>query len=162
MAGASAKRIAQENTKILKNLKHGFLLANAVYFFFRIIYHNNTFTLWIAIKYFVTLAISLFLWQQLRTHGLPRYSTYDGSVEWSGEDLNSEGLIAMFWEAAWWIYLVIPAYASYKLWASFIQPYLFSSSSENNDYSQSKRQQKKTLRQESGKGGGAKSKIKYR
>ncbi|CAG8508734.1 12312_t:CDS:2 [Ambispora gerdemannii] len=113
-------------------------------------------------------------------HGLPRYNKYDGSVEWSGEDLNSEGLtaymfdiiyitwfvhfVSMFWEAAWWIYLVIPAYALYKIWSSFIQPYLFSSSSENDNTneSKSKRQQKKMLRQDSGTGGGAKTKIKYR
>ncbi|KAG9295411.1 hypothetical protein G9A89_013440 [Geosiphon pyriformis] len=68
----------------------------------------------------------------------------------------------MFWEAVWWIYLVIPGYAIYKAWTGFIRPYMLSSSDQEQDpNTKSKRQQKK-LRQETAGTAGKKSKTLYR
>ncbi|CAG8791049.1 9521_t:CDS:2, partial [Acaulospora morrowiae] len=92
-AKQSDKKIAQENLKSLKNLKKGFLIVNAIYFIFRIIYQYNSFSYSIAAKYIITAGISFFLWKQLVSYGSPRFRP-DGGVEWSGEDLNAEGLIA--------------------------------------------------------------------
>ncbi|CAG8612245.1 7117_t:CDS:2, partial [Diversispora eburnea] len=108
-----------------------------IYFIFRISYHYDSFTFWIATKYLITCGISLFLWKQLVSYGTPRFRP-NGSVDWPGEDLNAEGLTAymfdviyvtwfvhitsMFFEWAWWFYTVIPLFGAYKIWTLFIQP----------------------------------------
>ena len=70
-----------------------FNLLQAIYILYRILYHYNTFTFWLATGYVITTGITLFLWRQLVACGSPKYSQ-NGSVDWSGDDLNSEGLIA--------------------------------------------------------------------
>ncbi|RIA95749.1 hypothetical protein C1645_449885 [Glomus cerebriforme] len=142
MAKQSDKKIAQENLRYLGNLKRGFLIVNAIYIFYQILYHYYSFTFWLATGYLVTTGITLFLWKQLVTYGSPKYSSDGTTVNWSGEDLNSEGLIAymfdiiyitwfvhltsMFFTWAWYIFLVIPSFAIYKVWTFFIKPNFFS------------------------------------
>ncbi|CAG8512943.1 13647_t:CDS:2 [Cetraspora pellucida] len=130
MANQSDKRIAQENLKCLKNLKWGFIIVNVIYVCFRILYHYETFTSWIAVLYFVTSGISMFLWMKIISHGSPRFGP-SGNVEWPGNDLNSRGLTEQ-----------IPLYALYKIWTLFIQPSMFLGDEGTAPQEQSKRQKK--------------------
>ncbi|CAB5191999.1 DUF788-domain-containing protein [Rhizophagus irregularis] len=172
MAKQSDKKIAQENLRYLRNLKQGFLTVNAIYILYQVLYNYNTFTFWLATGYLVTTGISLFLWKQLVIYGSPRYSS-DGTVIWPGEDLNSEGLTAymfdiiyitwfvhitsMFFAWAWYILLVIPSFAIYKIWTFFIKPNFFSGGNmAGSDFQKSKRQKKLEKRQQEGN-----AKIKY-
>jgi hypothetical protein len=56
-------------------------------------------------------------------------------------------LMSLFWDAIWWLYLVIPGFASVKI-LGFILPMLRSAggASEEKAPSMSKRQQKKEAR----------------
>ncbi|GBB85164.1 hypothetical protein RclHR1_11710006 [Rhizophagus clarus] len=167
MAKQSDKKIAQENLRYLRNLKQSFLIVNAIYILYQVLYNFNTFTFWLATGYLVTIGITLFLWKQLVTYGSPKFSS-DGSVIWPGEDLNSEGLIAymfdiiyitwfvhitsMFFVWTWYILLVIPSFAIYKIWTFFIKPNFFSGdSAAGSDFQKSKRQKKLEKRQQEGK-----------
>ncbi|RHZ77720.1 hypothetical protein Glove_174g169 [Diversispora epigaea] len=170
MARQSDKKISQENLRYLQNLKICFFIVNGIYFVFRIAYHYDSFTFWIATKYLITCGFSLFLWKQLVSYGSPRFRS-NGSVDWPGEDLNAEGLTAymfdiiyvtwfvhitsMFFEWTWWFYTVIPLFGAYKIWTLFIQPSMFSGGGggEQSDYQndKSKRQSKIEKRNQEGK-----------
>ncbi|CAG8736241.1 5574_t:CDS:2, partial [Acaulospora morrowiae] len=85
-----------------------------------------------------------------------------GGVEWSGEDLNAEGLIAymfdiiyvtwfvhvlsILFEWIWWFYLVIPIFSGYKIWTVFIKPMFANNGDEFVSQEKSKRQAKKEKR----------------
>ncbi|CAJ0761934.1 3764_t:CDS:2, partial [Entrophospora sp. SA101] len=159
-AKQSEKKIAHENLKYLQNLKQGFLIVNLIYFIYRILYHYDTFTIWTATKYSLTLAVSLFLWKQLISYGTPRYR-YDGSIDWSGQDLNSEGLTAYMFDViyvTWFVHMA--RFAFYKIWSVFIQPFVkgyFGGGFGGNNLDEStakksKRQQKLEKQQQDGGG----------
>ncbi|CAG8748357.1 17423_t:CDS:2 [Dentiscutata erythropus] len=162
MAKQSDKKIAQENLKCLSNLKWGFIIVNAIYVCFRILYCFETFGFGIATLYFVTLGISMFLGAKLKSLGSPRFGP-GGNVEWPGTDLNSKGMMeymfdiiyvtwavhigSMFYEGVWWFYLLIPLYALYKIWTLFIQPSMFSGNEGTIPQEKSNRQKKMEKRQ---------------
>ncbi|KAK9679444.1 hypothetical protein K7432_016264 [Basidiobolus ranarum] len=139
MANSSAKKIAIENAKTLENLRIWFMGVNAFYILIRGIFYFSSFGLYHFLGYAITGGISLFLYLQLKSMGTPRYS-FNGQLESSGDDLSAEGLTAYFFDIIyvtwfvhvgsvftdyfWFVYLVIPVYASIKLWTSVIKPYM--------------------------------------
>lgn len=131
MANASSKRIAAANKQTLQNLFKGFVIVNAIYFLWRIVFHWNSFTFSQFFLYITTGGLTVLFYRILTSTGTPTYSA-DGSLISSGEDLSSEGLTAYMFDIIyvtwfvhittafisnkfWMAYLVIPAYAAYKL-----------------------------------------------
>ncbi|CAG8505133.1 869_t:CDS:2 [Paraglomus occultum] len=162
MAGQADKKLARENAKTLNNLFYQFLIFNIIYILVRIFYFYPTFTTWVAVKYFTTTGITLYLGYQLLQFGTPRYQ--NGVLISPGNDLAAKGLteymfdviyvtwcihmLSIVWEGAWWFYLIIPGYAIYKAWDVLFRPYFGANANETPGLS--KRQQKRQQRQESG------------
>ncbi|KAI8637884.1 hypothetical protein BD408DRAFT_423815 [Parasitella parasitica] len=131
MANASSKKIASTNKQTLNNLTKGFLIVNAVYFLWRVVYHWDSFTLSQFFLYITTGGLSFLFYRILVSSGTPTYSS-EGNLISSGDDLNTEGLTAYMFDIIyvtwfvhvttafisnkfWLVYLVIPGYAAYKL-----------------------------------------------
>ncbi|EPB90609.1 hypothetical protein HMPREF1544_02519 [Mucor circinelloides 1006PhL] len=131
MANASSKKIAATNKQTLKNLTNGFLIVNAIYFLWRVVYHWNSFTFSQFFLYITTAGLTFLFYRILVSSGTPSY-TADGNLISSGDDLNAEGLTAYMFDIIyvtwfvhittafisnkfWMAYLVIPGYAAYKL-----------------------------------------------
>ncbi|KAF8268283.1 putative opsin [Lactarius quietus] len=172
MANASAKRIASQNEAAIKNMLYGQLLCNLVPAIIRILLRGQSFrdSKKAIVFYFLSLALSQFLYQHLKKLGTPRRDSKDTLVS-SGDDLNQPGMtewmfdiLYISWFAQvgasivgewfWWIYLVIPGFLVYKLWG-FISPMVFGRSSalpedEPKQEGLSKRQEKLKKRSERG------------
>ncbi|KAI8090446.1 hypothetical protein BDF21DRAFT_395910 [Thamnidium elegans] len=169
MANASSKKIAAANKQTLANLQKGFLIVNAVYFLWRIVYHWNSFTFSQLFLYTTTGGLTFMFYRLLTSSGTPTFGA-DGSLISCGEDLNSEGLTAYMFDIIyvtwfvhiatafisnkfWLVYLVIPAYAAYKLVPmamSYFGKGGSNASEETKPEGQSKRQAKLEKRQNKG------------
>ncbi|KAI9466792.1 hypothetical protein BJY52DRAFT_1234373 [Lactarius psammicola] len=172
MANASAKRIASQNEAAINNMLYGQLLCNLVPTIIRILLRGQTLrdSKKAVLFYFLSLALSQFLYQHLKKLGTPRRDS-TGNLVSPGDDLNQPGMTewmfdilyiswfaqvgaAIFGEWFWWIYLVIPIFVIYKLWG-FISPMVFGRSSaqpeeEPKQEGLSKRQEKLKKRNERG------------
>ncbi|OCH93547.1 DUF788-domain-containing protein [Obba rivulosa] len=177
MANASAKRIAQQNAEAVKNLRLGMILSAVLSLLPRILFRRGslspkTFGFWI---YVLSLIPSIFLSRYLERIGSPRRDPTTGTLISAGEDLGRPGIIewcfdvvyitwacqigsGIFGQWFWWLYLVIPLYATYKLWSGVISPLLLGRSAappaeDNNTGTQeptSKRQEKLRKRADRG------------
>jgi len=178
MANASAKRVAQQNAGTIKNLKLGMLVSGVLSFVFRLLFRRGSLSparisFWI---YVVSMAPSIFLSTYLERIGSPRRDPTTGTLLSAGEDLARPGIIewcfdviyitwacqvgsGAFGQWVWWFYMIIPAYAIFKLWTSVISPLVLGRSSapsagENDESapqeSLSKRQEKLRKRSERG------------
>ncbi|KAI9484832.1 hypothetical protein BDB00DRAFT_853144 [Zychaea mexicana] len=131
MANASAKKLAIANNKILDNLRIGFMVVHLLFIGYRIIYNWPTFTTAQLALYILTTGVSMFMYSTLETTGRPYYDA-TGTLIKSGDDMNAEGLTAYMFDIIyvtwftqimvafvstkfWYTFLVIPGYASYKL-----------------------------------------------
>ncbi|KAH8106260.1 DUF788-domain-containing protein [Cristinia sonorae] len=141
MANASAKRVASQNASTVNNLRLGTLVSGVLSLLFRLVLRRGalspkTFAFWI---YIVSLVPSIFLTRYLERIGSPRYDDATGTLISSGEDLSRPGVLewcfdvvyitwacqvgsGAFGQWFWWFYVVIPAYAMWKLWGSVISP----------------------------------------
>ncbi|KAF7724527.1 hypothetical protein EC973_000904 [Apophysomyces ossiformis] len=141
MANASSKKIAAANTRILANLRKGFGVVNIIYVLWRVVYHWSSFTTSQFLLYTTTAGLSFLLYNVLWSSGRPTYEA-TGALRSSGDDLNAEGLTAYMFDIIyitwfthittafisnkfWYTYLVIPAYAAYKI-LPMVLPYLSS------------------------------------
>ncbi|KAI8987107.1 hypothetical protein BDB01DRAFT_784570 [Pilobolus umbonatus] len=130
MANASSKKIATANKKTLTNLRNGFLIVNTIYILWRVVYYWSTFSFGQFLLYGTTAGLTYTFYRILVSSGTPTYLP-DGSLS-SGQDLNAEGLTAYMFDIIyvtwfvhittafisnkfWMVYLVIPAYAAYKI-----------------------------------------------
>lgn len=132
MANASAKKQAISNTNALKLMHLSALGVNAFVFLFHFLLKRPA-----SLKPYLLFSIPAFLLQfQLERMGRPSYDE-KGSLIKAGDDLGAPGItewmhdvIYVTWGCAilsavfnstkvWFAYLVIPLYASYKLY-SFI------------------------------------------
>jgi len=122
--------------------------------------------------YILTFFPSLFLSNYLIKIGTPRRDPTTGTLLSYGEDLNQSGVTewcfdilyitwacqigsGAFGEWFWFLYMVIPLFAIFKLWSSAISPYFKSRSSGSEDVPTdtqptSKRQEKLRKRSEKG------------
>ncbi|CAO3665437.1 hypothetical protein G6F70_008635 [Rhizopus microsporus] len=131
MANASSKKIAISNKQTLTNLRKGFIIVNAIYFLWRVIYHWSSFTFSQFLLYTLTTGLTVIFYRILVASGTPTYRN-DGTLVSSGDDLSAEGLTAYMFDIIyvtwfvhmttafisnkfWFTYLVIPAYAAYKV-----------------------------------------------
>ncbi|KAI9312813.1 hypothetical protein BX666DRAFT_2030695 [Dichotomocladium elegans] len=172
-ANSSAKKQAISNTRILDNLRKGFAVVHLSFLIWRAGYHWATFTTSQMILYVLTSGLSIFLYSTLESSGRPRYDA-TGTLISAGDDMNAEGLTAYMFDIIyvtwftqvmvafvsskfWYTYLVIPAYASYKLgpmaW-SFLRRSSAASRDAPPEAAKSKRQQKMEKR-------GNKGQVKY-
>ncbi|RPD52848.1 putative opsin, partial [Lentinus tigrinus ALCF2SS1-7] len=143
MANASAKRTAQHNAETIKNLRMGMLASLALSLLLRVLFRRDalrptTFAFWL---YAFSLVPSVFLSRYLERIGSPRRDPTTGALISAGEDLARPGIIewcfdvvyiswacqvgsGAFGQWVWWLYLVIPLYAVFKLWSSILSPML--------------------------------------
>ncbi|GAA94576.1 uncharacterized protein L969DRAFT_91016 [Mixia osmundae IAM 14324] len=176
MARGASKRVGSENQQAVRNLQIGTLVSNGV-IIVTLLLRPSTRSAWSLFRYAITSGIALFLWRQLAGMGTPRYSAA-GTLISPGEDLGQAGLTAYMFDIIWvtwavhigalltskiwYLYLLIPAYVTYRL-GSFVLPrllqYLSSASTpaaeqDGPAQTSSKRQEKLRKRYESGNGKG--------
>ncbi|KAF8592531.1 DUF788-domain-containing protein [Ramaria rubella] len=173
MANASAKRIAAQNEKAIRNLRVGMVACTVLSVLIRSFLRKHVFASTSSMLiYLLTLAPSIFLYSFLVRAGAPRRAT-SGTLLSPGDDLNQPGLMEWSWDViyitwacqvgssllgewVWWLYLIIPSYGGYKIWSLFISPMLLGRSrlgtteSEDPNEPASKRQEKLRKRQEKG------------
>ncbi|KDQ64776.1 hypothetical protein JAAARDRAFT_52719 [Jaapia argillacea MUCL 33604] len=174
MANASAKRIASQNETAIRNMRLGMLVSGLLSILLRVLFRRSSLRFSFG---FLTLcstyAITFFMYRFLENNGTPKRDS-SGELKSSGEDLSQGGLTelcfdvlyitwacqigsAAFGEWVWWLYLVIPLYAFYKLWTLVISPFVLGRSAapgaaeaEAPVEASSKRQEKLRKRQERG------------
>ncbi|KAJ3006886.1 hypothetical protein NUW54_g3764 [Trametes sanguinea] len=138
MANASAKRTAQQNAEAIKNLRLGLLVSGALSVILRLLFRRSSLSpthlsFWI---YAFSLVPSIFLSRYLERIGSPRRDPTTGTLISAGEDLSRPGIIEWCFDViyitlghsgqwVWWLYLIIPLYATFKLWTGVISPMFF-------------------------------------
>ncbi|KAL4241545.1 TMEM208 family protein [Abortiporus biennis] len=173
MANASAKRVASQNAETVKKLRLGMIISSALSLAFRLFFRRGSlspkgFAFWI---YVLSLIPSIFLSRYLERIGSPRHDPTTGTLISAGEDLSRPGIIEWCFDVVyitwscqigsgafglwfWSLYLIIPLYAIYKLWGSFLGPMFRGSAAAPEDAppkeNVSKRQEKLRKRSERG------------
>ncbi|KAG5654485.1 hypothetical protein H0H81_001984 [Sphagnurus paluster] len=157
MANASAKRIANQNESAVKTLKFGMLIPTVLSLLLRVLFRRDSLPPSkgsIAI-YIVTFCPAFFLSNYLVKIGTTRRDPTTGTLISYGEDLNQPGVTewcfdilyvtwacqigsGAFGEWFWWLYMVIPIYAVFKLWVSVISPMVLGRSSASAPASEEK------------------------
>ncbi|KAJ7667770.1 hypothetical protein DFH06DRAFT_1280651 [Mycena polygramma] len=174
MANASAKRIANQNESTVKTLKLGMILPTIISIVLRLLFRRSSLppSKGALFLYTVTFFPAFFLSNYLIRIGTTRRDPTTGTLLSYGEDLHQPGVTewcfdilyvtwacqmgsGAFGEWVWWLYLVIPIYAVYKLWTSVVSPMLGKSSpvaqeSATDKEEPSKRQEKMRKRSERG------------
>ncbi|ELU41753.1 transcription factor TFIID complex subunit 8 c-term domain-containing protein [Rhizoctonia solani AG-1 IA] len=125
--------------------------------------------------YVLTFIPTVVLYRHLTSIGLPRKEPKTGALISPGEDLHQSGITEWCWDIiyvtwgcavgssllgnwVWWLYLVIPGYAGFKIYTKFVGPMFFNKSgtapvedaSAAEPTGPSKRQQKLQQRAEKG------------
>ncbi|EKM80483.1 hypothetical protein AGABI1DRAFT_128157 [Agaricus bisporus var. burnettii JB137-S8] len=177
MANASAKRIAHQNETAVRSLKLGMVIPTIISLLLRFFFRRSSLPpskTSLAI-YVVTFFPSLFLSNYLIKIGTPRRDPTTGTLLSYGEDLAQPGVTewcfdilyitwacqvgsGAFGEWFWFLYMVIPLFAIFKLWSSVISPFMNGRSSsiqdpaaaEADNQPTSKRQEKLRKRSEKG------------
>eukprot|EP01114_Cavostelium_apophysatum_P024464 TRINITY_DN9580_c0_g1_i1.p1 TRINITY_DN9580_c0_g1~~TRINITY_DN9580_c0_g1_i1.p1 ORF type:complete len:181 (-),score=23.50 TRINITY_DN9580_c0_g1_i1:97-618(-) len=144
MANQAAKKQKAKNEKTLDFLKKVTLAIFGFSLFMRMVIFNSSFGFWSIVGLGVQLAIYWFTYAGLSS--LAKVTYENGELADGGHDLGvglSEyyfDLIYITWfiqvatlysEKFWWLFLVIPGYAVFKLWGSVIKPWIFDSSAQN-------------------------------
>ncbi|KAF7301474.1 hypothetical protein MIND_00712800 [Mycena indigotica] len=177
MANAAAKKIASQNEATVKTLKLGMLLPTILSLILRFLFRRSSLppSKGSLFLYTATFFPAFFLSNYLIKIGTTRRDPTTGTLISFGEDLSQPGVIewcfdvlyitcksrlcqigsGAFGEWFWWFYMVIPLYAIFKLWTSFISPMVFGRSSappeeSTPQESTSKRQEKLRKRNERG------------
>ncbi|KAF8974615.1 hypothetical protein BDZ97DRAFT_1751368 [Flammula alnicola] len=176
MANATGKRIANQNESAVKTLRLGMILPTILSLVLRFLFRRSSLPPSkgpLAI-YIVTFFPAFILSNHLVKIGTPRRDPTTGTLISYGEDLSQPGvtewcfdILYITWacqigsgalgEWFWWLYMVIPLYAVFKLWTSVISPMFLgggssslSESTPDKEPSASKRQEKLRKRQEKG------------
>ncbi|KAJ7638575.1 hypothetical protein FB45DRAFT_903260 [Roridomyces roridus] len=173
MANASQKRIASQNDTTVKTLRMGMILPTIISLLLRLLFRRASLppSKGSLFLYTATFFPSFFLSNYLIKIGTTKRDP-NGTLISSGEDLSQAGVTewcfdilyvtwvcqigsGAFGEWFWWLYLVIPLYAVYKLWTSVISPFVLGRSAPvapetDAPESTSKRQEKLRKRSERG------------
>ncbi|KDR83379.1 hypothetical protein GALMADRAFT_235481 [Galerina marginata CBS 339.88] len=176
MGNASGKRIANQNENTVKTLRLGMILPTILSLVLRFLFRRGSLppSKGSLAIYIVTFFPAFFLSNYLIKQGSPRRDPTTGTLISSGEDLSQPGVTewcfdilyitwacqigsGTFGEWFWWLYMVIPLYAVFKLWTSVISPMVLggglsgpSDSTPDKEPAGSKRQEKLRKRQEKG------------
>ncbi|KAF8211367.1 putative opsin [Mycena galopus ATCC 62051] len=146
MAKAAAKRIAGQNDSTVKTLRLGMILPTVISLVLRLLFRRSSLppSKGALFLYIVTFFPAFFLSNYLIRIGTTRRDPTTGTLISYGEDLSQPGVTewcfdilylnnlagacqigsGAFGEWFWWLYLVIPIYAVYKLWSSVVSPML--------------------------------------
>ncbi|KAF6762561.1 hypothetical protein DFP72DRAFT_560508 [Ephemerocybe angulata] len=141
MANASAKRIANQNETTVKQLRLGMFAPMLLSLVLRFLFRRASFppSKGIIALYVLTYFPAFFLSNYLIKIGTTRRDPNTGALISYGEDLHQTGVTewcfdilyitwacqvgsGAFGDWFWWLYLVIPLYAVFKLWTSVISP----------------------------------------
>ncbi|KAI7998762.1 Transmembrane protein 208 [Camellia lanceoleosa] len=130
MANQGAKKRKEENSRRLKNLLRFIIFSNVFYLVVRAGIFHSTFKWKHWVGFMLTFFAYVIPYQQLAMMAKPTYSE-SGELEDGGFDLTTDGvcgylhdviyitgfvqLTTIISEKFWYIYLVIPAFAAYKL-----------------------------------------------
>ncbi|CAE6532814.1 unnamed protein product [Rhizoctonia solani] len=145
MANASAKKVAAQNEVAIRNLQMGMLVANALYWILRLLFRRPVLAGGPTSLYILTFIPTVVLYRHLTSIGLPRKEPNTGALISPGEDLNQSGITEWCWDIiyvtwgcavgssllgnwVWWLYLVIPGYAAFKIYTKFVGPMFFNKS----------------------------------
>ncbi|CEL57781.1 Meiotically up-regulated gene 69 protein OS=Schizosaccharomyces pombe (strain 972 / ATCC 24843) GN=mug69 PE=1 SV=4 [Rhizoctonia solani AG-1 IB] len=175
MANASAKKVAAQNEVAIRNLQMGMLIANVLHWVLRFLFCRPVLARGPTSLYILTFIPTVVLYRHLTSIGLPRKEPQTGTLISPGEDLSQSGITEWCWDIiyvtwgcavgssllgnwVWWLYLVIPGYAGFKIYTKFVGPMFFnksgSASVEDTTAAEptgpSKRQQKLQQRAEKG------------
>ncbi|PPQ63966.1 hypothetical protein CVT24_009089 [Panaeolus cyanescens] len=174
MANASAKRIASQNETLVKVLKLGMLLPTVISILLRFLFRRGSWppSVMLLVFYVVASAPAALLSLYLINIGSPKREPTTNTLIFYGEDLSQPGVTewcfdiiyityacqigsGAFGDWFWWFYMIIPLYAVFKIWTSFISPMVLgrgASEPEENakEPATSKRQEKLRKRQEKG------------
>jgi hypothetical protein len=137
MAGAGAKKRAEENTRRLKTLRVIIAVALATFVGVRLVLGRASAEWYQYAALAATVVVYMVTYSSIRFVATPVYNA-QGELEDAGADLNKGGvqsyqhdvlyvtafvqLLASFWARAWLLWLVVPAYAGYQLFAKVIYP----------------------------------------
>ncbi|KAI9227449.1 MAG: hypothetical protein DHS80DRAFT_31774 [Piptocephalis tieghemiana] len=116
-ANNSAKRQAQANAYALRNLQIGLLVVNLIYILIRIGLYRPTYGFWHLLLYCFTAGITALLYRILASPGNDLYGP--GLTSYMFDVIYVTWFVhlgvALISDHFWWIYLVIPSYALYKI-----------------------------------------------
>ncbi|KAK7470901.1 hypothetical protein VKT23_002317 [Stygiomarasmius scandens] len=175
MANASAKRIANQNEATVKIIKLGMIIPTIISLLLRLLLRRDSLppSKGSLAIYVATFFPVFLLSNYLIKIGTTRRDPTTGTLISYGEDLNQPGVTewcfdilyitwtcqigsGAFGEWVWWLYMVIPIYAVFKLWVSVISPMFLGRSNASVPASgpeqepTSKRQEKLRKRSEKG------------
>ncbi|KAK2466494.1 hypothetical protein APHAL10511_002136 [Amanita phalloides] len=177
MANAAAKRIANQNEAAVKTLKLGLFMPTIISLLLRLLLRRSSLppSRGSLAVYIVTFFPAFFLSHYLIKIGTTRRDPTTGALISYGEDLNQPGVTewcfdilyvtwacqigsGLFGDWFWWLYMVIPLYAVFKMWVSIVSPLMLGQSKDkptttegsSSEEPMSKRQQK--LRKRSDRG----------
>ncbi|KAL4075763.1 hypothetical protein J3A83DRAFT_4089107, partial [Scleroderma citrinum] len=166
---------AGQNDRTIKNLRLGMVVPTILTLLLRLLFRRNSLppSKGSLLIYVLTYLPALFLSRYLEKIGTARRDPITGALISSGEDLSQPGVTewcfdilyvtwacqigsGLFGEWFWYLYLVIPLYAVFKIWSSFVGPMLGrpsaspSKEDEKGPETLSKRQEKLRKRGERG------------
>ena len=169
MAKGNAKKRAEDNVARLSALRRVILFAVGAHFLVRLVVYRGTTTWWVHWPLFVFAACaSWFCYASLRNVGAPTWDASGALVD-GGGDLTLGGMSSYYHDIIYisvfclvaaalvsdWIWLAllsIPAFATYKLWADLILPWVFTPTADeaeaNARMNETREQKKKRERQE--------------
>ncbi|GLB33564.1 putative protein of unknown function (DUF788) [Lyophyllum shimeji] len=175
MANAAAKRIANQNEAAVRTLRLGMLVPTVISLILRFLFRRESLppSKGSLAIYIVTFFPAFFLSNYLIKIGTTRRDPTTGMLISYGEDLYQPGVTewcfdilyvtwacqigsGLFGDWFWWLYMVIPLYAVFKLWVSVISPMFLGRSTKqapddiNKPETTSKRQEKLRKRNERG------------
>ncbi|KAF2073263.1 hypothetical protein CYY_005425 [Polysphondylium violaceum] len=144
MSNQGAKKRKQKNDEIIKRLQILLASSNLLYILYRIIYHSDSFGGW---KWFTFIlmcilnGVSYFLLSAMtRVSYNQSGELIDGGSELSGGfceyyfDIiyicSGVQILGLLSDKFLWILLIIPGFATYKIWTSFIAPWIFAAPEE--------------------------------
>eukprot|EP00897_Mesotaenium_endlicherianum_P007622 jgi/Mesen1/6889/ME000353S05908 len=140
MANAGAKKRKEENERRLKSLLRVVLIANGLYLVLRlgVFYSSFKWQHWLGLL--ITSAAYSFCYGQISTMAKPFYDE-SGELIDGGFDIGLGGLcgyyhdiifltafiqvVSILSDKAWYLYLLVPGFAFYKLWVLVLYPYFF-------------------------------------
>lgn len=162
MANQGAKKRKDENKRHMTTLLRVIIICNAVYILARVLILHSSFTWKHVIGLLVTSAAYAFTYLQLSNMAQPAYDE-NGDLLDGGFDMSTGGVCGYLHDVIyitsfvqlgsiisdkfWYIYLVIPAFAAYKLFN--VSKGLFQSSPEEPEDEKTRRKREKMERKAS-------------
>jgi len=157
MANAAAKKQKLKNEVTIKNFQRISLIIYMFYLLIRVGVYNESFSYlhWGGLIFFTV--IYLVTYNGIVSLAAVAYDT-EGELTYGGADLAGKGIVEYYFDLVyltwfvqvttvwsdwfWLIYLVVPAFAVFKLW-DFIGPYFFGGTKELPEDAKSKKSREK-------------------